>query len=67
MFKWVRTMILKGMMQYRARHTNTDVLMWKDTEGRCEFALTEMYSHSDHKKYRRFITVTIKETIKEVQ
>lgn len=67
MFKWIRTMILKGMMQYKSRHMNTDVLMWKDDEGRCEFALTEMYSHSDKKRYRRFIVVTIKEYIKEVE
>jgi len=67
MFKWIRTMILKCMMQYKARHIDTDVLMWRDDEGCCEFVLAETYSHSDKKKYIRFVTVNIKECVKEVE
>lgn len=67
MFKWIRTMIMKGMMTYKGKHTNTDVLMWKDDDKKCEFALTEEYSESDRKRYRRFIVVTIKEYVKEVE
>lgn len=65
-FKLIRTTVVKAMMNMCKEKGLTGFGV-EDFEDGSVMVITENFSHPNHKKYCRIITIEIKETVQEVK